>query len=71
MVEIKRHVLAYQVPIPGRLLEVDLMSGHHLDYSSRVLTKNGKLAVATMSLERLTGDEFGYGDSFEVYRRDR
>jgi hypothetical protein len=43
----------------------------YLDYASRVWTKNGRLAEAEMSLGRLTGDEFSYGDSFTVYRRKK
>jgi hypothetical protein len=37
--------------------------------SSKVQTKNGRLPETAMTLERLTGDEFNYGDSFEVFRR--
>ena len=40
-----------------------------LDYASRVCTKNGRLEVAVMTLDRLTSDEFEYGDSFTLYRR--
>ena len=40
-----------------------------LDYSSKVRTKNGRLPEGEMTLERLTGDEFAYGDSFTVFRR--
>jgi hypothetical protein len=42
---------------------------NYLDYSSKVQTKNGRLPEAEMTLERLTGDEFNYGDSFNVFRR--
>jgi hypothetical protein len=42
---------------------------NYLDYSSRVQTKNGRLPETEMTLERLTGDEFTYGDSFQVFRR--
>ena len=41
----------------------------YLDYSSKVQTKNGRLPETVMTLERLTGDEFTYGDSFTVFRR--
>ncbi len=41
----------------------------YLDYLSKVLTKNGRLPEAEMTLGRLVGDEFAYGDSFNVYRR--
>ncbi len=41
----------------------------YLDDSSRVLTKNGRLPEAEMTLGRLIGDEFIYGDSFNVFRR--
>ncbi len=41
----------------------------YLDYASKVLTKNGRLPEMEMILGRLTGDEFAYGDSFNVYRR--
>lgn len=40
-----------------------------LDYSSRILTKNGRLPEVELTLERLCGDEFIYGDSFRVFRR--
>jgi hypothetical protein len=40
-----------------------------LDYSSKVQTKNGRLPESEMTLERLTGDEFTYGDLFYVFRR--
>jgi hypothetical protein len=42
---------------------------NYLDYSSKVQTKNGRLSETEMTLERLTGDEFTYGDSFHVFRR--
>jgi hypothetical protein len=42
---------------------------NYLDYSSWVQTKNGRLPETEMTLERLTGDEFNYGDSFQVFRR--
>jgi hypothetical protein len=42
---------------------------NYLDYSSLVQTKNGRLPEMEMTLERLTGDEFNYGDSVRVYRR--
>ncbi len=42
---------------------------NYLDGSSKVQTKNGRLPEAEMPLERLTGDEFAYGDSFAVFRR--
>jgi hypothetical protein len=41
----------------------------YLDYTSRVQTKNGRLPETEMTLERLVGDEFAYGDSFNVFRR--
>jgi hypothetical protein len=41
----------------------------YLDYSSKVQTKNGRLSETEMSLERLCGDEFSYGDSFDVFHR--
>lgn len=41
----------------------------YLDYASKVQTKNGRLPEAEITLERLTGDEFIYGDSYTVYRR--
>jgi len=41
----------------------------YLDYSSKVQTKNGRLPETEMTLERLIGDEFAYGDSFNVFRR--
>ncbi|MCI0463744.1 MAG: hypothetical protein L0Z62_42960 [Gemmataceae bacterium] len=41
----------------------------YLDDSSRVLTKNGALPEAEMTLGQLIGDEFTYGDSFNVFRR--
>jgi hypothetical protein len=44
-------------------------SKNYLDYSSKVQTKNGLLPETEMTLERLTGDEFHYGDSFQVFRR--
>ncbi len=40
-----------------------------LDGSSKVRTKNGRLPETEMTLERLTGDEYSYGDSFDVFRR--
>jgi hypothetical protein len=40
-----------------------------LDYSSMVQTKNGRIPEMEIMLERLIGDEFTYGDSFQVYRR--
>lgn len=40
----------------------------YLHYRSGVRTKNGRLPEAEMTLERLTGDEFNYGDSFGVFR---
>ena len=42
---------------------------NYLDYSSKVQTKNGRLPETEMTLERLVGDEFAYGDSFNVFRR--
>ncbi len=42
----------------------------HLDFSTLVQTKNGRLPEAEMTLERLTGDEFLYGDSLTVFRRE-
>jgi hypothetical protein len=41
----------------------------YLDDSSRVRTKNGRMPETEMTLGRLTGDEFAYGDSFNVFRR--
>jgi hypothetical protein len=41
----------------------------YLDYSSKVQTKNGRLPETEMTLERLIGDEFAYGDSYNVFRR--
>jgi hypothetical protein len=55
-------ILVVPVVAPGK---------SQLDYSSQVRTKNGRLPEEVMSLERLTGDEFGYGDSFDVFRRHR
>lgn len=40
-----------------------------LDAVSKIQTKNGRLPEMEMTLERLTGDEFGYGDSFQLFRR--
>jgi hypothetical protein len=42
---------------------------NYLDYSSKAQTKNGRLPEAEMTLDRLCGDEFSYGDSFHVFRR--
>jgi hypothetical protein len=42
---------------------------NYLDYSSKVQTKNGRLAETEMTLDRLCGDEFSYGDSFHVFHR--
>jgi hypothetical protein len=42
---------------------------NYLDDSSKVLTKNGRMPKMEMTLGRLTGDEFTYGDSFNVFRR--
>ncbi len=53
-------VLTDPVVHPGKYL---------LDYSSKVQTKNGRLPETEMTLERLCGDEFIYGDSFRVFRR--
>lgn len=44
---------------------------NQLDYASTVQTKNGRLPEEIMNLGRLTGDEFGYGDSFTIFRRIR
>lgn len=41
---------------------------NYLDYSSIARTKNGRLPEQEMTLDRLTGDEFGYGDSYNVFR---
>jgi hypothetical protein len=41
----------------------------YLDGSSKVRTKNGRLPETEMTLDRLTGDEFTYGDAFQVFRR--
>jgi hypothetical protein len=41
----------------------------YLDASSTVRTKNGRLPETEMTLERLTGDEYSFGDSFDVFRR--
>jgi len=41
----------------------------YLDYSSKVRTKNGRLPETEMTLGRLAGDEFTFGDSFNVLRR--
>ena len=40
-----------------------------LDPTSQVRTKNGRRPEEVMSLGRLTGEEFEYGDSFKIYRR--
>jgi len=40
-----------------------------LDGASLLHTKNGRLPEAEMTLERLTGDESSYGDSFAIFRR--
>jgi hypothetical protein len=53
-------ILTEPVVLPGK---------NYLDYASKVQTKNGRLPEAEMTLERLTGDEFAYGDSFAVFRR--
>jgi hypothetical protein len=42
---------------------------NYLEDSSKVQTKDGRLPETEMTLERLTGDEFTYGDSFAVFRR--
>ncbi len=41
----------------------------YLDGASKVQTKNGRLPETEMTLDRLIGDEFTYGDSFQVFRR--
>lgn len=53
-------ILTDPVVLPGK---------KYLDYASKVRTKNGRYTETEMTLERLTGDEFFYGDSFNVYRR--
>ncbi|HYV38519.1 MAG TPA: hypothetical protein VE988_22735 [Gemmataceae bacterium] len=42
----------------------------YLSYSSKILTKNGRLPEEEMTLERLIGDEFSYGDSFRLFRKN-
>ena len=57
-------------PHSAILIEPVVQQGkNYLDHSSRVQTKNGQLPETEMTLERLTGDEFAYGDSFHVFRR--
>lgn len=57
-------------PHSAILIEPFVQKGrNYLDYSSKVQTKNGRLPETEMTLDRLTGDEFTYGDSFDVFRR--
>jgi hypothetical protein len=62
--------LGADTPHSAILLEPVVLPGRtYLDDSSKVRTKNGRLPETEMPLERLTGDEFLYGDSFHVFRR--
>jgi hypothetical protein len=62
--------LAGDTPHSAVLTDPIVRSGTGLlDYGSKVLTKNGRLPEMEMTLERLVGDEFTYGDSFAVFRR--
>jgi hypothetical protein len=62
--------LGEDTPHSAILTEPIIQQGkNYLAYSSKVQTKNGRLPETEMSLERLTGDEFIYGDSFQVFRR--
>lgn len=62
--------LGDETPHSAILIEPVVAPGKdYLDYASKVLTKNGRLPEMEMTLGRLTGDEFAYGDSFNVYRR--
>ena len=62
--------LGNDTPHSAILTEPVVQEGkNYLDYSSKVQTKNGRLPETEMTLERLTGDEFTYGDSFNVFRR--
>jgi hypothetical protein len=62
--------LGDDTPHSAILTEPVILQGKtYLDGSSKVRTKNGRLPETEMTLERLTGDEFIYGDSFNVYRR--
>ena len=45
------------------------MNFMNVDYSTKIRTKNGRLPETEMTLERLAGDEFTFGDSFNVFRR--
>jgi hypothetical protein len=57
-------------PHSAILIESIVREGRNLlEYASRVRTKNGRLPETEMTLDRLTGDEFNYGDSFDVFRR--
>jgi hypothetical protein len=62
--------LGEDTPHSAILTEPVVQAGQdYLDSSSKVQTKNGRLPEMEMTLERLTGDEFTYGDSFGVFRR--
>jgi hypothetical protein len=62
--------LGEDTPHSAILTEPVVVRGQNLlDFSSKVQTKNGRLPEAGMTLERLIGDEFTYGDSFQVFRR--
>jgi hypothetical protein len=64
------HGLSEDTPHSGVLTQPVVRKGKsYLDYSSKVRTKNGRMREQEMTLERLTGDEFIYGDSFAVFRR--
>jgi hypothetical protein len=62
--------LGDETPHSAILTEPVVQPGkNYLDYTSRIQTKNGRLPETEMTLERLSGDEFTYGDSFTVFRR--
>jgi hypothetical protein len=62
--------LGDDTPLSAILTEPVVQSGkNYLAYASRVQTKNGRLAETEMTLDRLCGDEFSYGDSFHVFHR--
>jgi hypothetical protein len=64
------HGLGQDTPHSAILLEPVVRPGKDfLDYSSKVRTKNGRVAETEMTLGRLPADEFAYGDSFNVFRR--
>ncbi len=53
-------ILTDPVFVPGK---------NYLDYRSRLRSKNGTLAEATMTLERLVDGPGSYGESYNVYSR--